>query len=262
MSESVADAVPVLGPARQYASDLRADDLRGVAADLLTLSRQGPALITDPIGVLRGAGLGFLLARLRPLVRLIDLVTGDSAQLRAAAHQWREAAASAGDVGRLALAAMTAGTADWRGTAADQCRQRTAQLDSACREMGQECRQIAGVLEASAAMMATAHDIVVGIVTALVQELLAGWAAAQAAATVTLGASEAAFDAAAPVRIMAATESAAANADHLAALLAALDEALFTATMFMVRVPHALDVTGRPSEPRPALDAPPATGRG
>jgi hypothetical protein len=92
-------------------------------------------------------------------------------------------------------------------------------------------------------MMAAARQVILAIVTGLLRWLVTSWAVAQASAGVTAGASEAAFAAAAPVRIQTTYWTAASKVALAEALIGAVREAVVKAVAFMIRVPHALDVS-------------------
>jgi len=239
--------VPGLDPAVELGSDLRADDVRAVVADLLRLAndieRSGVGLIEDPIAFLGEAGLGWLAGHVEPLVRLIEQVSGDPVRLESAAQAWRSMATPMREVGHESNMVVRSRTTDWRGAAADACRAHFARFETASGEVGAECVGLADLLEASAKMMTAARQVVLAIISGLLRWLVTSWAVAQASAGVTAGASEAAFAAAAPVRIDTAYWSAASKVALVHALIGAVREAMVKAVAFMIRVPHALDAS-------------------
>jgi hypothetical protein len=246
MTGPVIGEVPVVDPGVELASDLRADDVRGVVADLLRLAdgveRSAVGLVEDPVVFLGEVGLGWLAAHFEPLVRLIERVSGDPVRLDAAAHAWRSMATPLQEVGHESYTVVRSGTTDWQGSAADACRTHFARFETASVEVSDECLALADLLEASAKMMAAARQVVLTIVTGLLRWLATSWAVAQASAGVSAGASEAAFAAAAPVRIQTAYVTAATKVALVEALVGAVREAVVKAVAFMIRVPHALDV--------------------
>ena len=252
MTGPVIGEVPVVDPGVELASDLRADDVRGVVADLLRLAngveRSAVGLIEDPVAFLGEVGLGWLAGHFEPLVRLIEQVSGDPVRLESAAHAWRSMATPVREVGHESYVVVRSRTTDWQGSAADACRTHFARFETASVQVGDECVALADLLEASAKMMAAARQVVLAIVTGLLRWLVTSWAVAQASAGVTAGASEAAFAAAAPVRIEAAFWIAASKVALVEALIGAVREAVVKAVAFMIRVPHALDMSsyGRP----------------
>ena len=247
MSGPLIGEVPVLDPGGELGSDLRTDDVRAVVADLLRLAndveRSGVGLIEDPIVFLGEAGLGWLAGHFEPLVRLIEQVSGDPVRLESAAHAWRSMATPVREVGHESYAVVRSRTTDWRGAAADVCRAHFARFETARDQVGGECVGLADLLEASATMMTAARQVVLAIVSGLLRWLVTSWAVAQASAGVTAGASEAAFSAAAPVRIEAAYWNAASKVALVHALIGAVREAVVKAVAFMIRVPHALDTS-------------------
>jgi hypothetical protein len=152
------------------------------------------------------------------------------------------------EVGHESYAIVRSRTTDWHGAAADACRTHFARFETATNQLGDECVGLADLLEASAKMMTAGRQVVLGIVTGLLRWLVTSWAVAQAAAGVTAGASEAAFAAAAPVQIETAYWTAASKVALVRALVGALREAVVEAVAFMIRVPHALEMSsyGRP----------------
>ena len=247
MTGPIIGEVPVVDPGAELASDLRADDMRGIVADLLRIAndveRSGVGLVEDPVAFLGEAGLGWLAGHFEPLVRLIEQVSGDPFRLESAAHAWRSMAAPVRDVGHEAYAVVRDRTADWRGSAADACRAQLARFEVTSVQVAAECVELAELLDASAKMMTAARQVVLAIVTGLLRWLVASWAIAQASAAVTAGASETAFAAAAPVRIRTTYLSAASKVALVHALVAEAREAVVKAIAFMIRVPHALDVS-------------------
>jgi Proteins of 100 residues with WXG len=239
--------VPVVDPGADLASDLRADDVRAVVADLLRLGngleRSAAGLIEDPVVFLSEVGLGWLSAHFEPLVRLIEQVSGDPVRLESAAHAWRSIATPVREVGHASHAVVRSRTTDWQGSAANACRTHFARFESASDQVGDECVALADLLEASAKMMAAARQVVLAIITALLRWLVTSWAVAQASAGATAGASEAAFAAVAPVRIETAFWTAASKVALVEALIGAVREAVVKAVAFMIRVPRALDVS-------------------
>jgi hypothetical protein len=247
MTGPVIGEVPVVDPGVELASDLRADDVRGVVADLLRLAngveRSAVGLIEDPVAFLGEVGLGWLAGHFEPLVRLIEQVSGDPARLESAAHAWRSMATPVREVGHESYVVVRSRTTDWQGSAADACRTHFARFETASVQVGDECVALADLLEASAEMMAAARQVILAIVTGLLRWLVTSWAVAQASAGVTAGASEAAFAAAAPVRIQTTYWTAASKVALAEALIGAVREAVVKAVAFMIRVPHALDVS-------------------
>lgn len=241
MSDSAIENLPYTGDGAQLGMDLRADDVRGVAADLMTIGADVATVLTDPIGVLEGVGLGFLLDHFAPLKEAIDLVSGDPEALRASADTWRAAAGDVRQIGISARRGVESGTQRWHGVAGDACRARLVRFDVAAGQIALECEGLAELLESSATLMTTAHDIVLGIVTTLVTWLLASWAAATAAAAPTFGASEAAFVPAAELEIATTTWRVEESVGKVHDLLVLLNDAIVKGVAFMVRVPHALD---------------------
>jgi hypothetical protein len=252
MSGPMIGEVPVVDPAIDLAADLRADDVRGVVADLLRLSngveRSAAGLVEDPIVFLGEVGLGWLAGHFEPLVLLVEQVSGDPVRLENAAHAWRSMAIPVREAGHEAYTVVRSRTADWQGSAADACRTHFALFKAASNQVADECAALADLLEASAKMMAAARQVVLAIVTALLRWLVTSWAVAQAAASLTAGASEAAFAATAPVRIETAFWTAASKVALVQALIGAVREVVVKAVAFMIRVPRALDVSsyGRP----------------
>jgi hypothetical protein len=247
MTGPIVGEVPVVDPGTELASDLHADDMRGVVADLLRIGndveRAGVGLVEDPVAFLGEAGLAWLAGHFEPFVRLIEQVSGDPVRVEAAAHAWRSMATPVREVGHEAYAVVRSRTADWHGSAADACRAHLARFESASGQVADECLELAELLEGSAKMMTAARQVVLAIVTGLLHWLVASWAIAQASASVTAGASETAFAAAAPVRIESTYWSAASKVALVHAMIGAMREAVVKAIAFMIRVPHALDVS-------------------
>lgn len=199
----VKDGLGYLGDLAKGDSDAIAGDVGGVAADAVDFVESAAgelgSLVSDPIGYLISAGLGFLLDLVTPLKQCVDLVTGDPEALGQGAERFGDLAKEIDELAQQLDELRREGLASWSGDAAVAAQQRLAEFADGVRGTAANAGHVATLLKASAMVMKVAEDVVKGILSDLVEQLVISFVAAQAAAVPTLGASEAAFAAEAPV---------------------------------------------------------------
>ncbi|WP_367134819.1 hypothetical protein [Saccharothrix sp. HUAS TT1] len=158
-------------------------------------------VIADPLHSLLTFGLGFLVDLIKPLDDALKLVTGDEEQLTLAARHFEKVAADLKALSETFAGTVEGGLASWRGEAAEASRERLGEFAVGIAETGGEAESIVTLLTGSAALMKTAHDLVMDLIASLVEWLIITWLAAQAAAVPTLGASEVAAAGATAVQV-------------------------------------------------------------
>jgi uncharacterized protein YukE len=160
--------------------------------DLINEGSGLAAFLGDPVNALINAGLSALLDFVAPVKQLVDLVTGDPDAINAAAGAF---ATLADKIQQLAAdydAALSAGLAGWYGTAAAGAATTLAAFHQGILGTAFAAGSVATVLQISGLLMTAAESVVKGVLSDLIEWLLVTWLAAQVAAPVTAGASEAA----------------------------------------------------------------------
>ncbi|MGZ4518308.1 MAG: WXG100 family type VII secretion target, partial [Mycobacteriaceae bacterium] len=153
-------------------------------------SAGGMARWADPLGMLANHGLGFLLDHCGILKSAMDLVTGDSETVTGAADTWGDVATELKELAKTTEETIGSGLKDWGGQGAQAAGKQLAELVVAIQAIGSEADNMKQLLEASAALMEAALEVVKSIISDLVSWLIITWVAAQVAAVVTVGASE------------------------------------------------------------------------
>jgi hypothetical protein len=169
-----------------------ASEVKGVVGDIgsFASAAAGGATWLDPLSVLVNAGLGFLIDHLAPLKHGMELVTGDSGTVGAAADTWSRIATDLQGLATDLDGALSSGLTGWSGQGAQAASREFAQLIVAINGMSNESTSMSDLLASSAALMEAALDIVKSIISDLISWLIMTWLAAQATAIITVGASE------------------------------------------------------------------------
>lgn len=206
MSPLTADdlgSIPFFGDGYTIAKDASegnygaaASDVAGVVGDAKDFvsaaasSAGGMARWADPLGMLANHGLGFLLDHCGILKSAMDLVTGDSETVTGASDTWGDIATELKELAKTTEETIGSGLKDWGGQGAQAAGKQLAELVLAIQGIGGEADNMKQLLEASAALMEAALEVVKSIISDLVSWLIMTWVAAQVAAVVTVGASE------------------------------------------------------------------------
>ncbi|GDY29358.1 WXG100 family type VII secretion target [Gandjariella thermophila] len=169
-----------------------AGDVKDVASDTWSLVSEARGAIADPLGWLIQKGLGFLEDVVFPLKEMLELVTGDPEALEKSAEQFDAIAADLKKLAENVEQAATQGCQVWAGEAAPAAGQKIGETKRSIEETAQAAGHVATMLKVSSMLMQAAYDIINGIIADVIEQLVITWVAAQAAAPVTLGASEAA----------------------------------------------------------------------
>lgn len=169
-----------------------ATDVAGLAADTTSFASEAAGAIADPLNWLITKGLGFLEDVVFPLKELLELVTGDGDALDKSAEKFDEIAAELKKLAEQVEQTATQGAQGWSGDAAPSAGQSVGTTKQSIEEAAESAGHVATMLKVSSMLMKAAYDIINGIIADVVEQLIITWVTAQAAAPVTLGASEAA----------------------------------------------------------------------
>jgi uncharacterized protein YukE len=167
-------------------------DVKDVASDTQSLVSEAKGAIADPLGWLIQKGLGFLEDVVFPLKEMLELVTGDPEALNKSAEQFDAIAADLKKLADNVEQTATRGAQMWAGDAAPAAGQQIGETKRSIEETAEAAGHVATMLKVSSMLMQAAYDIINGIIADVIEQLVITWVAAQAAAPVTLGASEAA----------------------------------------------------------------------
>lgn len=193
-------SIPYFGDGYKLGKDAAEGNLAATANDLSGAvdtvkgfldEAAGKSVWLDPLSVLANSGLGFLLDHCGVLKSAMELVTGDSATVTKAADTWGDISKELQELAKSTTAELGSGLADWGGKGAQAAGKQLAELVTAIEQIGTEANNLSQLLQASAALMDAALDIVKSIISDLVSWLIMTWVAAHASAVFTLGSSEA-----------------------------------------------------------------------
>jgi WXG100 family type VII secretion target len=146
----------------------------------------------DPLQSLIEKGLDFLIDLIEPVKDALNMVTGDPAALTSASSTYQNLGKEIGQLGQQLQGEIKQGTANWKGDASDAAQQSCQQFLDGVQGTATLAGYISQVCQASAGMMQTAHDVIVGIIASFVEQMLITWAVDAVATFFTFGLSNAA----------------------------------------------------------------------
>ncbi|WP_137813737.1 hypothetical protein [Gandjariella thermophila] len=204
-------------------------DVVAVLADMNTYIQDGITLagaIADPLNFLISKGLGWLLNVVAPLKQAVDLVTGDPDATSKAATTFNDIAKQTEQLARTYDDHLRTGLRSWNGRAADAAAVKLAHFHDGIAGTASTAGHVAALLQGSSLLMKAAEDIIKGILSDLIEWLVVTWVAAQLAAPVTAGGSEAVAAGASAAEAAAATTKATAEVNKVRQLLSRIMEVL------------------------------------
>jgi hypothetical protein len=143
----------------------------------------------DPLEVLIGAGLSWMLGVVQPVEDQLAKVTGNVDRARREAERWRGVAGELLESGDAVRSVVERELAGWSGAAAGRAAVRLRDFADGLEGAAGEVQELRGVLIASAGMFEAARGLVVEILSALVEWAVVTWLVAEAAAVASFGAS-------------------------------------------------------------------------
>lgn len=180
----------------------------------------------DPLQVLIGAGLSWLVGAFRPLEEELAKVTGNVDRLRDDCERWQHVGAEVDALAGGLREVLDRDLAGWVGEAAGQARLRLGRFAEGLDGVAGEVDDLRRLLLASAGLMEVARGLVLDIVATFVEWAALTWLVAQAAAVPSLGASEALAVAQLELEAALATTRAARVTATVEAALLRVDRAL------------------------------------
>lgn len=143
----------------------------------------------DPLEVLIGAGLSWLVGVVQPVEDQLAKVTGNVDRARWEAERWRGVADELVNLGSAVRGLGERELGSWRGSAAGLARARLAEFAAGVEGVSGEVQELRSVLIASAGMFEVARGLVLEILSTLVEWAVVTWLVAEAAAFASFGAS-------------------------------------------------------------------------
>lgn len=157
--------------------------------------------VQDPLSMLVGTGVEFVINYVQPVQDAIQLVTGDGPALEQSAAKFDELRTACDALATELADTFDGQLADWRGEAANSARSKLAEFVEGVKNTGLQSHNIAELLRMSAVLMEAAEEVIKGILTDFLTWAIATWVAALASAVPTAGASTAAATAATGVQV-------------------------------------------------------------
>ncbi len=118
------------------------------------------AAVSDPLGELLSAGLGWLMEHLDPLQGWLDDLTGDPAAVGAFGSTWQNVGQALTAAGHELDRIVTVDLEDMTGDAVAAYRLRAAEMAEVCRGLGQGASTIVTGLGLAATVVQVVHDVV------------------------------------------------------------------------------------------------------
>jgi uncharacterized protein YukE len=170
--KGLAEATPVLSGAIQLTEDCTSGNAAVLLIDAPLTALDTVSMLADPIGTLVSAGAGFLLDYMAPLHQELEMLTGSPEQVKALAATWDNLAAELGTAADDHRRTAISLSQEWTGVAADSYQRTADGLATATDQVAQMCSGIADALEMSAAVVQVVYEIVKGIISDLVAEIV------------------------------------------------------------------------------------------
>lgn len=146
----------------------------------------------DPLEQLIEKGLDFLINLIEPVKEALNMVTGDPDALTSAASTYQQLGQQIDQLGQQIEQEIKQGVGNWQGDASDAAQKQCQEFLDGVHGTATLAGYISQVCQASAGMMKTAHDVIVGIIASFVEQMLITWAVDAVASIFTLGLSNAA----------------------------------------------------------------------
>jgi hypothetical protein len=217
--KQAAQDAPLVGTAMSAYQDATSGDIGSLGADIGNFVMGAQSVMEDPLNALISAGLNFLMDVIQPLRDCLQKVTGDAGAL----DDTKETFTDIGkDIDNLAseLDQITrTGFQNWSGPAKDAAGQKVATFVQGVQGTAGNAGDVAQVLSLSAMLMEGAYNLVMGIISDLIEWLVVTWLAALAAEAPTFGGSTAAAGAATTAEVGVEGASAADKVEQATSLV-------------------------------------------
>lgn len=218
-----------------------AGDVKSTASDATSFAYEAVSAATDPLNYLISKGLGFLEDWLTPLKDAIEMVTGDSEELKKSAKQFDQAAADLNKLAVNVVKSASDGGAGWSGNAAPGAGKKFGETKDGLEAASDGAGHIATLLKISSMLMKAAYDIINGILADLIEWLVITWLAALAAEIPTFGASTAAAGASTGVEVGIESSKAAGEVSKVSKILRKIMEIIQKVLKFLKKCKFTKD---------------------
>jgi hypothetical protein len=170
--------------------------LIAVGGDVAGLGLNAVIYFADPLNFVISAGLTFLVNVVQPMHDALDWVTGNPAKMGAEVEKWGRVGAALGPLAQEIRTAADHGLVGWTGDAADAAKRRLHEFADGVASLQGDVANLTMLMDIFKALMETAEQLVVGLISTFVEWLVWTWLAAIPLAPVTFGGSTAAAGAA------------------------------------------------------------------
>lgn len=210
---------PVAGDAVKSVQDIGSGDIGALAGDVGSFASDAGDVLSDPLNALISAGLGFLMDVIHPLHEALETVTGHPDAL----DQGKDAFAELGqDIAKMAdeLNQITqSGFQNWTGPAKDAATQNVQTFVQGVQGTANNAEDISQLLDISGTLMEAAYNLVMSIISDVIEWLIVTWVAALAAEIPTCGASTAVAGAATAGEVSVGAANAAEKVEQATSLV-------------------------------------------
>ncbi|OLF16293.1 hypothetical protein [Actinophytocola xanthii] len=163
------------------------------AFDGVALGLDVLGFVSNPLGTLVGAGIGWLIEHVSFLKEPLDDLAGDPGAINVVAATWGEVAKACGKVGNDYAQMATSQTATWKGESGDAYRQAAAQVAEQIKALEGAAEAVSTGIRGSGILVASVRGIIRDIVADVVAEFIIAAVTALATSWASFGASVAAF---------------------------------------------------------------------
>lgn len=169
-----------------------AGQLDQAAGEVDSFMSEAVSAMQDPLSMLVGTGVEFVIDWVTPVKEAIQLVTGDAPALEASAEKFSALNKSAEQLAQELAETFDSQLSNWQGEAADAARKKMASFVEGVKNTGLQAHNISELLKMSAVMMEAAEGVIKGILADFLTWAIVTWITALATAGPTLGGSTAA----------------------------------------------------------------------
>lgn len=168
-----------------------AGDLEAAAGEIDGFISQVAGAVEDPLSMLVGTGVDFVLNYVQPVRDAIHVVTGDGPALEKAAAQFAELQSSCEELATELAETFDSQLGQWQGEASEAARKKIAEFVEGVRNTGMLGHNVSELLKMSAVLMEAAEEIIKGVLTDFLTWAIITWTTALATSVVTAGGSTA-----------------------------------------------------------------------
>lgn len=163
------------------------------AFDGVALGLDVLGFVANPLGMLVGGGIGWLIEHVSFLKEPLDDLAGDPGAINGVAATWGEVGKECAKISQEYAQAATSETATWKGEAADAYRAVAAQLAEQVAALEGAASAVSTGVRSTGILVATVRGIIRDIIADVVAEFLIAAVSALATSWCSFGASIAAF---------------------------------------------------------------------